>query len=73
MYGITEVVETTADTRKRLSNLTTAELIKYLQDVDKSIKSGFEHAIYFQEWSVGVDILRLRGYIILSPKDLEEI
>lgn len=73
MFGITEVTETTADTRKRLSNLTDVELVKYLQDVDQSIKAGFEHAIYFQEWSVGSDILRLRGYEILGPSDIDKI
>ena len=62
--------ETTADTRTRLSNKTTKELVDYLIGVDKSIKAGFENAIYFQEWSVGSDILRKRGYGILGPSDL---
>ena len=69
-FGIPEVVETTADTRTRLSNKTTKELVDYLIDVDKSIKAGFEHAIYFQERSVGSAILRKRGYEILGPSDL---
>lgn len=73
MHGIVEVCETTADTRTRLSNLTDIELVRYLEDVECSIKSGFEHAIYFQEWSVGTDILRMRGYEILSPNDLKNI
>lgn len=70
---ITEVVETTANTRTRLSNKTTRELIDYLIDVDQSIKAGFEHAIYFQEWSVGTDILRQRGYTILKTQDLYDL
>ena len=70
MIGIPQIVETTADTRTRLSNKTTPELIKFLLDVDSSIRAGFEHAIYFQEWSVGSDILRKRGYEILGPSDL---
>lgn len=69
-FGILEVVETTADTRTRLSNKTTKELIDYLIGVDKSIKAGFENAIYFQEWSVGSDILRKRGYEIHGPSDI---
>lgn len=73
MYGIPQVVETTADTRKRLSELTTVELIRYLKSVDQSIKAGFEHAIYFQEWSVGSDILRKRGYEILGPSNLYKL
>lgn len=72
-YGIPEVVETTGDTRTRLSNKTTPELIDFLISVDESIKAGFEHAIYFQEWSVGIDILRQRGYIILSHSELYDL
>lgn len=72
-FGILEVVETTADTRTRLSNKATKELVYYLIGVDKSIKAGFENAIYFQEWSVGSDILRKRGYKILGPSDLYNI
>ena len=65
-----EIVENTADTRTCLSNKTTKELIDYLISVDQSIKAGFKHVIYFQEWSVGSDILRKRGYEILGPSDL---
>ena len=68
-----EVTETTGDTRTRLSNKTTFELIKYLLNVDQSIRSGFEYSIYFQEWSVGQDILRKRGFTILGPNDLKKI
>lgn len=73
MFGITEVVETTADTRKRLSNKTDKELMELLISVDNSIKEGWDHAIYFQEWSVGTDILRQRGYGYLSPNDIVEL
>lgn len=73
MIGIPEVIETTADTRRRLSEKTDNELIKLLVSVDKSIHEGFEHAIYFQEWSVGTDILRLRGYGYLSPRDIRTL
>ena len=73
MLDCFEVVETTADTRTRLSNKTDNELIKILIDIDASIRAGFDHAIYFQEWSVGTDILRKRGYGYLSPTDLKAI
>ena len=69
-FGIPEVIETTADTRTRLSNKSTKELVDYLIGVDKSIKAGSENAIYFQEWSVGSDILRKRGYKIHGPSDI---
>lgn len=72
-FGIPEVVETTADTRTKLSNKTTKELVDYLMDVENSIRAGFEHAIYFQEWSVGLDILRKRGFVILSQNELKEL
>ena len=68
-----EITEATADTRKRLSNKTDNELIKFLIDVERSIHAGFEYAIYYQEWSVGIDILRLRGYGFLSPSDLKAL
>lgn len=70
MFGISETVEKTRETRERLNSKTDQELIQYLISVDESIKAGFEHAIYFQEWSVGTDILKSRGYKILGPKDL---
>lgn len=70
MFGITETVEKTNETRKRLNMKNDQELIAYLIDVDKSIKAGFEHAIYFQEWSVGTSILKNRGYEILRTTDL---
>lgn len=73
MLDCFEVVETTADTRKRLSNKTDNELIRILIDVDRSIRQGWDYAIYYQEWSVGTDILRLRGYGYLSPSDLKAI
>jgi len=69
-FGIVEVTESTADTRRRLNKKTDKELINYLIDVDQSIKAGSEHGIYFQEWSVGSDILRSRGYEILGPSDI---
>ena len=69
-FGIVEVVESTANTRRRLNRKTDKELINYLIDVDKSIKAGCKHGIYFQEWSVGSNILRNRGYEILGPSDL---
>ena len=61
MLDTFEVTEATADTRKRLSNKTDNELIKLLLDVDHSIRQGWDHAIYYQEWSVGTDILRQRN------------
>jgi hypothetical protein len=73
MLDCFEVVETTADTRKRLSNKTDNELIKILVDIDRSIRTGFDYAIYYQEWSVGTDILRLRGYGYLRPSDLKAL
>lgn len=73
MFGIPEVVETTADTRKRLSKKTDKELMELLMSVDRSIREGWDHAIYFQEWSVGTDILRQRGYGYLSPNDIVEL
>lgn len=73
MIDIIEVCECTADTRKRLSEKTDVELIKLLLSVDHSIREGWEHAIYYQEWSVGTDILHQRGYGYLSPSDLKAI
>ena len=73
MLDCFEVTETTADTRTRLSNKTDNELIKLLLKVDHSIRAGFDHAIYYQEWSVGTDILRQRGYGYLRPSDLKAI
>jgi len=70
MIGIPEVTETTRETRDRLNKKDDQELIKFMIDVDQSIKAGFEHAIYFQEWSVAHDILRSRGYEIFTTKDL---
>ena len=73
MIGIPEVIEATADTRTRLSNKTTKELVDYLIDVNQSIKAGFEHGIYFQEWSIGTDILRKRGYEIPHTDDIHKL
>ena len=70
---ITEVTETTRDTRKRLEAKSDIELAEFLMDVDHSIRAGFEHAIYFQEWSVGTDILKRRGYEIYQTSDVAEI
>jgi len=67
---IPEVTETTKETKNRLNKKDDQELIDFMINVDQSIKAGFEHAIYFQEWSVGSDILRKRGYEILGPSDL---
>lgn len=65
-----ELLRTDRDIRSKLIQKTDTELIKHLQSVDKSIKAGFEYASYFQEWSIGTDILRERGYEILGPSDL---
>ena len=71
--SITEITESTSETRKRLEAKSDVELVKFLIKVDKSIKSGMEYAIYFQEWSVGTDILKNRGYEIYSTSDVVEI
>lgn len=67
------VTETTADTRKRLSEKTDNELIKILISIDRSIREGWDYPIYYQEWSVGTDIMRIRGYGYLSPNDLKAL
>lgn len=61
------------EVRAKLEKKTDTELIKHLQNVDQSIKSGFEYASYFQEWSIGTDILRKRGYEVLRTKDIYEL
>ena len=73
MLDCFEVIETTADTRKRISNMTDNEVIKLLLEVDRSIRAGFTYGIYFQEWSVGTDILRQRGYGYLTPSELNQL
>lgn len=65
-----ELLRTDRDIRSELIQKTDTELIKHLKSVDQSIKAGFEYASYFQEWSIGTDILRKRGYEILGPSDL---
>lgn len=70
---IEDTIETTADTRKRLSNKTDKELFKILIEADRDIQNGRHFASTYQEWSVGTDILRQRGYGYLSPKDIVEL
>lgn len=72
-FGIPEVCESTAETRKRLEKKNNKELISFLKSVDRSIQAGFPHAIYYQEWSVGTDILRKRGLGNLSPRQIREL
>ena len=70
---IPEFVECAADTHKRLSNKPSAELINYLIGVARSIRSGHTNSIYYQEWSVGIDLLRRRGFVITCVDDLKDI
>ena len=73
MIGIPEVIETTKETRKKLEKLTDKELIKKMIDVDQSIRAGFPHNIYYQEYSVGMDILRKRGFKIYTKEELYKL
>ena len=73
MIGIPEVVESTKETRKKLEKMSDKELIEKMIDVDQSIKAGFPHNIYYQEYSVGMDILRKRGLEINTRKELYKI
>lgn len=68
-----ELMRTDRDVRSELIEKTDVELIKHLQSVDQSIKAGFEYASYFQEWSIGTDILRKRGYEILRTDDIHQL
>jgi len=68
-----ELMRTDRDVRSKLIEKTDVELVKHLQDVDQSIKAGFEYASYFQEWSVGTDILRRRGYKIITTDDIHQL
>ena len=58
------------EVRKELMKKSDEELIRKMQDVDQSIKAGFPYASYFQEWSIGIDILRQRGYNITRTNDI---
>lgn len=73
MIKIPEIVEETKDTRKKLEKLTDKELIEKMIDVDRSIRSGFPHNIYYQEYSVGMQILRKRGYEIYTKEELYKL
>lgn len=73
MTKILEVCENTCETRKKLEKKSDEEIISILKNVDRSIKNGNEFAIDYQRWSVGSDILRKRGYEILSPSDLYKL
>lgn len=73
MIGIPEVVESTKETRKKLEKMSDKELIEKMIDVDQSIRAGFSHNIYYQEYSVGMDILRKRGLEINTRKELYKI
>lgn len=70
---INDTIETTAETRKRLSKLTDKRLFELLIDVDRSIKDGRHFASFYQEWSVGIDILYKRGYGYLTPSGIQEV
>ena len=59
-----QIVENVKETYKRLENMSDKKLIDFLQSVDRSIKNGEVKFIYYQEWSVGTDVLKKRGYDI---------
>ena len=61
------------EVRSELIEKTDVELIKHLQSVDRSIKAGFQYNVYFQEWSIGTDILRKRGYDIVTTDDIHQL
>lgn len=71
IYNNIEILRNDRDIRSELMEKTDVELIKLLQKTHMSIKAGFEYAAYFQEWSIGCDILRKRGYEILNFDDLD--
>lgn len=73
MIGIPETMETTKETRQKLEKLNNKELIKKMIDVDQSIRAGFPHNIYYQEYSVGMDILRKRGFEIYTKEELYKL
>ena len=68
-----ELLRTDRDVRSELMEKTDLELIEHLQSIDQSIKAGFEYASYFQEWSIGTDILRKRGYEVLRTDDIYKL
>lgn len=59
-----QIVEDVKETYKRLENMSDKKLIDFLQSVDRSIKNDKNKFIYYQEWSVGTDVLKKRGYDI---------
>lgn len=59
-----QIVEDVKETYKRLENMNDQKLIEFLKNVDQSIKNGEVKFIYYQEWSVGTDVLKKRGYDI---------
>ena len=68
-----ELLRSDRDVRSDLMEKTDVELIKHIQSVDQSIKAGFEYASYFREWSIGTDILRRRGYDIVTTDDIYQL
>lgn len=73
MYEAFQTCESTKETKKRLEQKTDKELINFLIDVDNSIKCGFTYDIYYQEYSVGTDILRKRGYRFYTTEELKKL
>ena len=68
-----DIAKNDRDVRSQLIEKTDVELIRHLQSVDQNIKAGFEYASYFQEWSIGTDILRKRGYKIVTTDDIHQL
>ena len=68
-----ELLRNDREVRSELIEKTDVELIRHLQSVDRSIKAGFQYNAYFQEWSIGTDILRKRGYDIVTTDDIHQL
>lgn len=60
------------EVRANLRKQSDIRLLLIVEDANQSIKNGRDFASVYQTWSIGVTILRERGFEILRTDDVQK-
>lgn len=69
---IDDLLYTDKEIRENLKRQSDLRLLLIVNNADQDIKSGRDFASIYQTWSIGVSILKERGFEILRTTDIQK-
>ena len=69
---INDLLYNDREIRENLRRQSDIRLLLIVENANQSIKEGHDFASLYQTWSIGVDVLKERGFEILRTTDVQK-